>query len=108
MRCKQDLEDVVADLPIVAVQDKEEFKRLIRGQVNQLLYMIYGLLALAIVIAVIGIINTLGLSVHRADPRDRPAPGGRPARAAAASDDHAGVGGHRAPRARCSAWCSVW
>ena len=40
-----------------------EFKELISGQVNQLLYVIYGLLALAVVIAVIGIVNTLGLSV---------------------------------------------
>jgi putative ABC transport system permease protein len=60
---KRDLEDVVKDLPILAVQDKEEFKELISGQVNQLLYVIYGLLALAVVIAVIGIVNTLGLSV---------------------------------------------
>jgi putative ABC transport system permease protein len=60
---KADLEDVIKDLPILTVQDKEEFKDLISGQVNQLLYVIYGLLALAVVIAVIGIVNTLGLSV---------------------------------------------
>ena len=60
---KQDLDDLVKDLPILSVQDKEEFKELISSQVNQLLYVIYGLLALAVVIAVIGIINTLGLSV---------------------------------------------
>jgi putative ABC transport system permease protein len=60
---KRDLDDVVKDLPILSVQDKEEFKELISGQVNQLLYVIYGLLALAVVIAVIGIVNTLGLSV---------------------------------------------
>jgi len=60
---KRHLEDVVKDLPVLAVQDKEEFKELISGQVNQLLYVIYGLLALAVVIAVIGIVNTLGLSV---------------------------------------------
>ena len=60
---KQDLEDVVEDLPVLAVQDKEEFKELISSQINQLLYVIYGLLALAVVIAVIGIVNTLGLSV---------------------------------------------
>ena len=49
--------------PIVGVYDKVEFADQIRGQINQLLYIIYGLLALAIVIAVIGIVNTLGLSV---------------------------------------------
>ena len=57
------LDKLVEDQPVVAVQDKEEFAESIKGQVNQLLYMIYGLLALAIVIAVIGIVNTLGLSV---------------------------------------------
>ena len=60
---KRDLEDVVEELPILSVQDKVEFKELISGQVNQLLYVIYGLLALAVIIAVIGIVNTLGLSV---------------------------------------------
>ncbi|MGH3350571.1 MAG: ABC transporter permease [Nocardioides sp.] len=57
------LDKLIEDRPIVAVQDKDEFAASIKGQVNQLLYMIYGLLALAIVIAVIGIVNTLGLSV---------------------------------------------
>ncbi len=60
---RNDLENVVAGLPIVTVQDKDEYGESIRGQVNQLLYMIYGLLALSIVIAVIGIVNTLSLSV---------------------------------------------
>ena len=57
------VDDAAKDAPIVGVYDKEGFADNIRGQINQLLYMIYGLLALAIVIAVIGIINTLGLSV---------------------------------------------
>ena len=58
-----DLEEVVADVPIVSVRDKQEFADSILEQINTLLYMIYGLLALAVVIAVIGIVNTLGLSV---------------------------------------------
>ena len=57
------LDAVVEDLPIVTVQDKEGFADLIKQQVNQLLFMIYGLLALAVIIAVICIVNTLGLSV---------------------------------------------
>jgi putative ABC transport system permease protein len=60
---EDDLEDAVGATPVVGVFDKQSFAEEIRGQVNQLLYMIYGLLALAIVIAVIGIVNTLGLSV---------------------------------------------
>ena len=57
------LDDAVEDLPIVGVSDKQEFSDSIRAQVDQLLYMIYGLLALSILIAVFGIVNTLGLSV---------------------------------------------
>lgn len=57
------LDEAAESTPIVAVYDKQEFADSIRDQVNQLLYIIYGLLALAIVIAVIGIVNTLGLSV---------------------------------------------
>ncbi|CAI9416971.1 ABC transporter permease [Nocardioides sp. T2.26MG-1] len=59
----KDLDKAAESTPVVAVYDKQEFAESIRDQVNQLLYMIYGLLALAIVIAVIGIVNTLGLSV---------------------------------------------
>jgi len=57
------LDKVAKPIPLVEVNDKEGFAETIRGQVNQLLYMIYGLLALAIIIAIIGIVNTLGLSV---------------------------------------------
>lgn len=60
---RADLEEAAAAVPTVAVYDKEGFADAIGDQVNQLLFMIYGLLALAIVIAIIGIINTLGLSV---------------------------------------------
>jgi putative ABC transport system permease protein len=58
-----ELDEAVEVVPIVGVFDKEEFAESIRAQVNQLLYIIYGLLALAIVIAVFGIVNTLSLSV---------------------------------------------
>ena len=57
------VDDVLIDYPSVQVQDQGEFKEDIQGQVNQLLTLIYGLLALAIVIAVLGIVNTLALSV---------------------------------------------
>lgn len=60
---RDDVDAAAKSAPIVGVYDKAGFSEEIRGQVNQLLYMIYGLLTLAIVIAVIGIINTLGLSV---------------------------------------------
>jgi len=60
---RAEIDDVVADYPTVQVQDQTEFKVAVQDQVNQLLALIYGLLALAIVIAVLGIVNTLALSV---------------------------------------------
>jgi putative ABC transport system permease protein len=48
---------------VVKVQDREEFKGSQAKQIDGLLGVLYGLLALAIVIAVLGIINTLALSV---------------------------------------------
>ncbi len=48
---------------VVSVNTREEFKGQIASQVNNLLGLLYGLLALAIVIAILGIINTLALSV---------------------------------------------
>lgn len=57
------LDRAIRDIPVVSVQDKQDFAASIRGQIDGLLYLIYGLLGLAVVIAVIGIVNTLGLSV---------------------------------------------
>ncbi len=48
---------------VVKVQDKDEFKGSQATAINQLLGILYALLALAIVIAILGIINTLALSV---------------------------------------------
>ncbi|GAA0449374.1 FtsX-like permease family protein [Streptomyces sp. NPDC046215] len=49
--------------PQIEVRDQADYKDLIKGQVDQLLNMIYGLLALAIIVAVLGVVNTLALSV---------------------------------------------
>jgi putative ABC transport system permease protein len=57
------LEKAVDPLVVVQVQDRQEFKGTQASQINALLAVLYGLLALAIVIAVLGIINTLALSV---------------------------------------------
>ncbi|MGW6375787.1 ABC transporter permease [Rhodococcus sp. NPDC055112] len=48
---------------VVQVKDREEFKGSQGKQIDTLLAVLYGLLALAIVIAILGIINTLALSV---------------------------------------------
>ena len=48
---------------VVDVNNRDEFKGKLASQVNGLLGLLYGLLGLAIVIAILGIINTLALSV---------------------------------------------
>ena len=57
------IEDVIKDLPTVTVKDPEGFAAEQKKQVDQFLYLIYGLLGLAVIIAVLGVVNTLGLSV---------------------------------------------
>ncbi|NED56887.1 FtsX-like permease family protein [Micromonospora aurantiaca] len=57
------VEQLLADSPEVSVADRAAFIEQQTGQLDSLLQMIQILLALAIVIAVLGIINTLALSV---------------------------------------------
>jgi putative ABC transport system permease protein len=57
------LDAVVADLPIVTVKDQAAFADEQRAPIDQLVLMIFALLGLALVIAVLGIVNTLALSV---------------------------------------------
>ncbi|GAB2725847.1 ABC transporter permease [Nocardia thraciensis] len=57
------LEKATAPYVVVQVQDREEFKGAQGQQINTMLAILYGLLALAVVIAILGIVNTLALSV---------------------------------------------
>ncbi|MEV7430386.1 FtsX-like permease family protein [Nocardioides sp. NPDC092400] len=57
------LEEVVADSPVVTVKDEAGFAAEQREPIDQLVLMIFALLGLALVIAVLGIVNTLALSV---------------------------------------------
>ena len=57
------IDGALEDFPTVQVQDQAELVESLRTQVDQLLNVIVGLLGLALVIALIGIVNTLALSV---------------------------------------------
>ncbi len=57
------LEDATKQFVIVQVMDRDEFKGQQAQQIDMLLAILYGLLALAVVIAILGIVNTLALSV---------------------------------------------
>jgi putative ABC transport system permease protein len=47
----------------VTVKDPEGFAAEQKEQVNTFLYLIYGLLGLSVIIAILGVVNTLSLSV---------------------------------------------
>ncbi|QKT10849.1 ABC transporter permease [Rhodococcus sp. W8901] len=58
-----DLATATDPFVVVQVQDREQFKGTQGQQIDALLAVLYGLLALAVVIAILGIVNTLALSV---------------------------------------------
>ncbi len=57
------IDKATADQPMITVDDVESTTAQATANVDQLLAIIYALLALAVVIAVLGIVNTLALSV---------------------------------------------
>ncbi|TGB14188.1 ABC transporter permease [Streptomyces sp. MZ04] len=57
------LEKSLDPYPQVQVRDQADYKELIREQIAVMLYLVYALLGLAIIIAVLGVVNTLALSV---------------------------------------------
>ncbi|MBN1092863.1 FtsX-like permease family protein [Blastococcus sp. TML/M2B] len=57
------LEDVVSGYPIVNLKDRGEFSDEQEGSVDQLLLLINAMLVLSVLIAALGIVNTLAMSV---------------------------------------------
>ncbi|MEU3554605.1 ABC transporter permease [Streptomyces fragilis] len=49
--------------PQYQVMDQTDYKEILKDQVGQLLNIVYALLALAVIVAVLGVVNTLALSV---------------------------------------------
>jgi putative ABC transport system permease protein len=58
------LDTVLARWPNGELQDQTAFEETVASQIDIILNLIYGLLGLAVLIALIGIANTLALSVH--------------------------------------------
>ena len=50
--------------PSAEVLDQQGLKESQEEQINQLLRLVYGLLALAVIVSIFGIVNTLALSIH--------------------------------------------
>ncbi|MFF0416340.1 ABC transporter permease [Kitasatospora sp. NPDC004745] len=57
------LESALKEYPQLTVKDQAGYKEVVQSQVNTLLYLIYGLVGLSITVAVLGVVNTLALSV---------------------------------------------
>jgi putative ABC transport system permease protein len=60
---RAEIDTVLAGLPTVTVKDRGGYAQQQRQQISLFLDFVYALLALAVVIAVLGILNTLALSV---------------------------------------------
>ncbi|MGV8966440.1 MAG: ABC transporter permease [Cellulomonas sp.] len=60
---RADLVAVAAPYVVLSVLDSADFAAALADQVNQILVILYALLGLSIVIAILGIVNTLALSV---------------------------------------------
>ncbi len=58
------VEEVARGYAGAAVQDRDQYVEMVGAGVNQVLALVYVMLALAILIALMGITNTLSLSIH--------------------------------------------
>ncbi|MFJ5226697.1 ABC transporter permease [Streptomyces sp. NPDC088400] len=59
----QDIREALGNSPLLQVQNQEQLTKAESGEVDTMLNMMYGLLAMAVVIGVLGVINTLAMSV---------------------------------------------
>ncbi|TXS40809.1 ABC transporter permease [Streptomyces sp. uw30] len=55
--------DALGDNPAIKIMDQQDIRSEFGGAINTLLNIMYGLLAMALIIAVLGVVNTLAMSV---------------------------------------------
>ncbi|MFE9835212.1 ABC transporter permease [Streptomyces sp. NPDC005551] len=60
---EQALVDALGDNPAMSVMDRQGIRDMFGGMINTMLNIMYGLLAMALLIAVLGVVNTLAMSV---------------------------------------------
>ncbi|WP_406401831.1 ABC transporter permease [Streptomyces sp. NBC_00879] len=60
---EQALLDALGNSPAMSVMDRQDIRNMFGGMINTMLNIMYGLLAMALIIAVLGVINTLAMSV---------------------------------------------
>ncbi|MFE7794019.1 ABC transporter permease [Streptomyces sp. NPDC057460] len=60
---EQAVVDALGDNPAMSVMDRQDIRDMFGGFINTALNIMYGLLAMALIIAVLGVVNTLAMSV---------------------------------------------
>ncbi|MFD7865450.1 ABC transporter permease [Streptomyces sp. NPDC059783] len=60
---EQALVDALGDNPGMSVMDRQDIRDMFGGGINLAMNIMYGLLAMALIIAVLGVVNTLAMSV---------------------------------------------
>jgi putative ABC transport system permease protein len=63
-RVEAGIKRALAAFPTATVEDKTGYKQTIEDQLNQIVFLLYALLAMSIVISLFGIANSLFLSIH--------------------------------------------
>ncbi|MFE7619764.1 ABC transporter permease [Streptomyces sp. NPDC057496] len=60
---EQAVVDALGDNPAMSIMDRQDIRDMFGGSVNLAMNIMYGLLAMALIIAVLGVVNTLAMSV---------------------------------------------
>ncbi|MFH8517666.1 ABC transporter permease [Streptomyces gelaticus] len=60
---EQALVDALGNNPAMSIMDRQDIRDMFGGSVNLAMNIMYGLLAMALIIAVLGVVNTLAMSV---------------------------------------------
>ncbi|MEU7156824.1 ABC transporter permease [Streptomyces chrestomyceticus] len=60
---EKEIRKALGDSPLLKVQNKDALRKENAGSIDTVLNMVYGLLGMAVIIAVVGVVNTLAMSV---------------------------------------------
>lgn len=61
---RRTLQKALGDSPAIRIQDRQDLVDQITGTVGIVLNILYGMLAMAVLVAILGVVNTLAMSVH--------------------------------------------
>ncbi|GGU44100.1 ABC transporter [Streptomyces albospinus] len=59
----KNIREALGDSPLLKIQDRDALRKETAGQIDTIVNMVYGLLGMAVIIAVVGVVNTLAMSV---------------------------------------------